>query len=291
MYSYVVAWFQAGPLPWLALLVPRPGLLYGVATFVAGFLFVRRAARAGIQVEGALEALLATLVGVLIGTRFFYLVTRTRFWEMGVLELIDTSKGTASWGAYLGGVIGLVSYALWQRIAPLRLTDIACSVAAMPDLIGRWNCWLAGDDYGRVTALGWGIRYPKGSMPWREHLRQGLITASDPWSLPVHPNQLVLGAAGLVVFLVVSRYWSTHRDQYGRTTALYFVLYGATRFPVEFLRAPAAGGATGLLSHSQYMCLACIAAGMLLWWRLADRTTAGPVARASGTGNRDRQRA
>ena len=32
----------------------------------------------------ALEALLAAAVGALIGTRLFYLVTRTRFWEMSL---------------------------------------------------------------------------------------------------------------------------------------------------------------------------------------------------------------
>ncbi len=271
MYPAIVAWFASGPVPWLAYLVPRPGFLYGVVLLACGLVFVRRATRTGYTTEWAMEALLATAVGLLIGTRLFFLVTRTRFWEMSPLQLIDATRGTASWGGYLGGILGLAAYAMWRRERPLRLLDIGTSVAPLSDTIGRINCWITGDDYGRVTDGWWGLRYPAHSLAWNQEVRDGLLQATAPWSLPLYPNTLLLGVAGLLVFLLISRYWERHRDQVGRTTAVYLVLYGATRFPIEFLRDPAAGGATGLLSHSQYMCLAFIACGTALWFTLPRR--------------------
>lgn len=266
MYSTIVAWLQGGPLPWLSHLVPRPGILYAVVLLACGLVFVRRATRVGISSDRALEALLATAVGALVGTRVFYLVTRTRFWEMSLPQLVDGRLGTASWGVYLGGVIGLVLYARWRHYQVLRLTDAATSVAGLGAAIGRVNCFLAGDDFGRVTTWAWGIRYPARSLPWHAHRRRGLVELDTPWSLPVHPNQLVQGAVSFTIFVIVSLYWYRHRDQPGRTTALFLMLYGTGRFVVEFLRDPAAGGAVGLLSHSQYMCLAFVISGAVLWW-------------------------
>lgn len=265
MYPAIVAWLKAGPLPWLALLVPRPGLLYGVVLLVCGIIFVRRARRAGIDADHALEALLCIAVGALIGTRLFYLVTRTRFWEMSLPQLIDARQGTASWGVYLGGIIGLWLYARWRKYLLFTLTDAATSVAPLGCAIGRWNCLLAGDDFGRVTTWAWGIRYPAGSLPWNAHRRHGLIGPEAAWSLPVHPNQVVQSVTSFTVFVIVSLYWYRHREQPGRTTALFLMLYGTGRFFVEFLRDPDGGGAVGLLSHSQYMCLAFMASGAALW--------------------------
>ena len=272
MYPAVVTWLHSGPLPWLSYLVPRPGLLYAAVVLVCGALYVHRAVQSGFATEVALEVILAATLAALVGTRLFYLVTRTRFWEMSLPELVNASKGTASWGAYLGAALGMSAYALWRRLPPLQFVDIGTSVAGLGDAIGRVNCWLTGDDFGKVTTWAWGIRYPQGSLPWGSHLHRGLVQRTDQWSLPVHPNTLVLGAAALVVFLLTSWYWRGHRDRAGRTTALFCVLYGAERFVVEFLRDPDGGGASGALSHSQYMCLALICAGTALWWALAHRT-------------------
>jgi len=278
MYPAVVAWLHAGPLPWLALLVPKPGILYAVVLLACGVVFVRRVTKIGIGQDQALEALLSAAVGALVGTRAFYLVTRTRFWEMSPAQLIDGRQGTASWGAYLGAFLGLILYALWRKYRVLTLTDAATSAGPLACVIGRWNCLLAGDDFGRVTTWWWGIRYPAGSLPWNAHRRAGLIGPEATWSLPVHPNQIVQSLVSLAVFIIVSVYWYRNRQYPGRTTSLFLVLYGAARFVVEFLRDPAAGGADGLLSHSQYMCLAFIVSGATLWWwqRRASVTQAAP---------------
>ena len=278
MYPAVVAWLHAGPLPWLALLVPKPGILYAVVLLACGVVFVHRVTKVGIGQDQALEALLSAAVGALVGTRAFYLVTRTRFWEMSPAQLIDGRQGTASWGAYLGAFLGLILYALWRKFSVLTLTDAATSAGPLACVIGRWNCLLAGDDFGRVTTWWWGIRYPAGSLPWNAHRRAGLIGPEATWSLPVHPNQIVQSLVSLAVFIIVSVYWYRNRQYPGRTTSLFLVLYGAARFVVEFLRDPAAGGADGLLSHSQYMCLAFIVSGATLWWwqRRTSVTQAAP---------------
>jgi prolipoprotein diacylglyceryltransferase len=48
------------------------------------------------------------------------------------------------------------------------------------------------------------------------------------------------------------------------TFGVFLLIYGATRFPWEFLRDPAAGGARGLFSTSQWMCLLLVAGGIVV---------------------------
>ena len=107
MYPVIVDWLRHGPLPWLAWLVPIPGLMHAMVLVVVGGTFIRRVRYLGFTRQQALEAALAGAVSALVFTRVFYLVTRTRFWEMPLSELANGAKGTASWGAYLGGAIGL----------------------------------------------------------------------------------------------------------------------------------------------------------------------------------------
>lgn len=237
-------------------------MMHSLVAVAAGGVFAWRMRRTGYSRQQALEAVLVGAIGALIFTRVFFLVTRTRFWELSLLELIDGSRGTASWGAYLGAAIGLACYALLQRGNPLSLMDTAASTAALSCVVGRWSCFLLGDDFGRVTSLPWGIHYPAGSLAWKAHVQRGLIEPSATSSLAVHPNQILLSGAALLTFLATTWYWRGHRHEQGRTLATFLLLYGATRFPIEFLRDPSAGGAAGLLSHSQYMCLAFIAIGL-----------------------------
>jgi phosphatidylglycerol:prolipoprotein diacylglycerol transferase len=110
----------------------------------------------------------------------------------------------------------------------------------------------------------WAITFPPGSLAFDAHLHGGLIQPEAIGSLPVHPLQLYLAMNALVVFLAVSSVWRRWPDRLGVTLGAYLTLYGATRFWWEFLRDPAAGGATGSLSVSQVMCLALVAAGMMV---------------------------
>ena len=114
-------------------------------------------------------------------------------------------------------------------------------------------------------------------MAWSAHVKRGLVQPTEQWSLPVHPNTLLMAATAFLVFLVMSWYWYRHRDQVGARPRSSAFSTARSDFVVEFLRDPDAGGAPGLLSHSQYMCIVLVAAGgFLWWWTLRPGTSAAP---------------
>lgn len=254
----------------LAWLIPTPGAVYLLLFVLLIAVFLRRSLASGCPLDRAVEAPFAGAVGAAIGTRLFYLVASGDVLRLPFSKWLSPSLGTASWGAYLGAAAGIGLYAAISRATLLPLLDIGASCAGIGDLVGRWACLLAGDDFGSVTTVPWAIRFPAGSLVHQAHARAGLIGPGAPYSLPVHPFQIYLMVHGLLVLVVTTLIWKRWRTAPGVTLGAFGVLYGFSRFWWEFLRAPDAG-ASGPFSQSQRMCMLLFTAGMLLlawhWWR------------------------
>ncbi len=254
---------------WLGPLVPTDGAVYAILFVALIILFLRRAAMLRLPAEDALATALAGGIGAAIGTRLFYLLSTGAILHTTPLQWLDASRGTASWGAYLGAVLG-VAIATVRSGRMWTWLDLGASCAALGEVIGRWGCWLAGDDFGRVTGVAWGIRFPAGSPAYQVHAARGLLAADASTSLPVHPLQFYLMFNALVVLIVTTLIWRRWRIRPGLTFGAFLILHGATRFWWEFLRDPAAGGAHGLLSTSQWTCAALVAGGAVLLRRRTD---------------------
>ncbi len=244
----------------------QPGAVYTVVLVVVALLCLHRARRAGLPLDRAAEAALAAAAGAAVGTRLFYLVITGDLLRLDVGDWFDISLGTASWGAYLGAIAGMTAYCVATRVDPWSYLDAAVSCAGLGDAIGRWSCWLAGDDFGRPSLVSWAVRFPARSLAHAAHVARGDLPADAVLSLPVHPLQLYLMANAFAVFLAISLVWRRERGRPGVTLGAFLLLYGATRFGWEYLRDPAAGGAAAgvPLSVSHWMCLTLVAAGGVL---------------------------
>ena len=240
-----------------------PGFVYALVFVALALLFYRRSLASGVPPGTALEVLLAGAAGAAIGTRLFHLVVSGDILRLPVSAWADTSQGTASWGAYLGGIAGVAAYAALTRVSPLPHLDVATSCAGLGDVIGRWACYLAGDDFGTVTSVPWAIQFPSGSLAHQAHVSRGLLDIGAPASLPVHPMQFYLMFNGLVVFLVTTAVWRRSRHRPGVTAAAFLLLYGSTRFWWEFFRDPGGRGAMVFPSTSQWMCMLLVLAGAM----------------------------
>lgn len=285
MRPRIIDYLRDAGLGGAAWLVPTSGMVYAIMIGVLVLLFLRRCRRVDLPASRALELAFYGALGAMVGTRLFFLITTGAIGRTGVLEWIGPRQGTASWGAYLGATAGLGLYCRVTKLRPWPWLDVGSSVAGLGIFIGRWSCFLAGDDFGRITSSPLAIRFPPGSYAYAAHLARGDIQPSAALSLPVHPLQLFLSVNGLILFLMTTAVWSRTRHLPGRTFAVFWLLYGGTRFQWEFLRDPAAGGARSFLSTSQWMCLAVFlgAAVLLLWRRRSSAAGDDSVDLASGT--------
>lgn len=256
--AIAVAFAQFG----LGPLVPTPSVVYAVALASLLVLYLRRARAAGLADAVTPAGILLPVGAAVVGTRAFYLVTTGAVVALPVRAWFSFD-GTASWGAYLGAALGLFLWLRHRGLAPLSYFDVAASCASLGPAIGRWGCLLNGDDFGRVSAVTWAIRYPAGSEAWAAHAAAGLLPPSASASLPVHPFQVYLSLHALLGFVVCSSVWHRWRARPGVTLFVYLLLDGSGRFALEFLRDPAAGGSAGL-SVSQVMCALEVAIALTL---------------------------
>jgi len=77
-----------------------------------------------------------------------------------------------------------------------RFADLAVAPLGIALMLARIGCFLAGCDYGKVSALPWAVRFPAHSPAWQDHLAAGLVPAGRAESLPVHPTELYEAALG-----------------------------------------------------------------------------------------------
>jgi phosphatidylglycerol:prolipoprotein diacylglycerol transferase len=281
MRSELVEVLREHGLELLTWIVPTPAVVYRIAMAGVAVLFIRRCRQIGVPLDRALCTATITAVATLLGARLYYLLGTGAGAGLSLRALVN-SDGAGSWGGYIGGFLGLWVYARLVRTDPLPYLDVAASAAGLAPIIGRWGCLLAGCDFGRVTSLPWAIHYPAGSHAFHAHVAHGMLSPDAAQSLGVHPLPIYLSLNALVLFVIISAVWRRTRDRPGTTVAVAWVLYGVTRFMLEFLRDPAASWADAGLSIAQWMALVAIGIGVVIGLRVFYRTRSRQPALAGG---------
>jgi phosphatidylglycerol---prolipoprotein diacylglyceryl transferase len=127
-----------------------------------------------------------------------------------------------------GGVIG-VMIAIWfvcrnEKLNFLRFCDYIACVVPFGLFFGRIANFVNGELWGRTTDVSWGIIFP------------------DSGSLePRHPSQLYeAGLEGLLMMVILAwLFWRTDaRYKPGFLFGMAALIYGLSRFAVEFVREP-----------------------------------------------------
>jgi phosphatidylglycerol:prolipoprotein diacylglycerol transferase len=222
------------------------GVMVAVGALVGLWLFQRELERSGLP-GSALDAAVAGVLGGMAGAKLLW--TLEHRGEAPVLELL-LSRGGMSWfGGFAGGTLAGLFVMRWKRLPIVAVLAAATPALAVGQAIGRIGCFLVGDDYGRPTALPWGVAFPQG-LP--------------PTTVPVHPTQLYEMAALLALAWVL-----VHLRRNGRSAPFvlgaYLTLAGAIRFLIEFIRVDVR--VVGVLSVAHLASLAVSALGLGILWR------------------------
>jgi phosphatidylglycerol:prolipoprotein diacylglycerol transferase len=193
------------------------GVMVALGALVGIWLFGRELARSGLP-EDASNAAVAGVLGGLVGAKLLWTVEHVG--DGPVLSLL-LSRGGMSW---FGGLVGGVTAGLFvmrrQHLPIVQALAAATPALAVGHAIGRIGCFLVGDDYGRPSDLPWAVAFPEGLPPTTDH---------------VHPTQLYEMAALLVLAVVLIR-WRRRRVPDVIVLGRYFLIAGAIRFAIEFVR-------------------------------------------------------
>ena len=226
------------------------GVLVGLGALVGIWLFSRELARSGLPPDAS-NAAVAGVFGGLLGAKLVWTVE-----FMGDVPVADLlfNRGGLSW---FGGLLGGVGAGLWvlrrHRVPLVRGLAAAAPALAVGHAIGRIGCFLVGDDYGRPTALPWGVAFPLGR---------------PPTDVPVHPTQLYEAVALAAVAWMLIR-WRRAGVPDRVVLARYLVLAGSIRFAIEFIRMNLR--VLGPLTLAHLISLSLVAGGAWMLLRRHER--------------------
>lgn len=203
------------------------GLFLASAFLAAGQVATRGFVRAGYGEEVGGSVLAWAVVGSLVGAKLWLVVADVPAFVAHPLDFVLSGSGWVFYGGLLGGVVAVSWVFRREGIPWLRGADVCAPAIAIGQAIGRLGCQVSGDgDWGVVTRLPWGMRYPHAVVGW---------PFEDDPSIHVHPTPLYEAAAYFAVFAFLWRR-RTRPAPDGTSFAWYLVLASGARFAVEFVR-------------------------------------------------------
>lgn len=285
------------------------GAMFALTLGVA-FLFWRAQMRRGGYptkiIDGfILWGALGTVLGARLGHCFFY--HPQEYLADPIRVLFFWKGGLASHGATVGLFVVLLVYSWIHKLRPLEIFDrFACSAAVGAAGIRMGN-FLNSEIVGRSSDVAWAMKFPRydytyNTAEWTKQLslsaHDWLITHSNNGHLPPyeklpvwvreelwaltatrHPSQLYEFSIGVMVLLALifaDRFAGKEKRPLGLLAGLFFTLYFAGRFCVEFFKARhVLGTDASMLSMGQYLSLIPFLAGigLLIWVAKTRKTT------------------
>jgi phosphatidylglycerol:prolipoprotein diacylglycerol transferase len=167
------------------------GVVIIVAFFVAITYILRHTRRMGLDDKKVFDFAFWMLVVGIVGSRFLYAYLNFDEFSGKKWEIFKIWHGGLVW---YGGMIPAIPVGIYllrrARMPVLAMCDV-CGAALMLALgIGRWACFLAGDDYGRPTDLPWAITF----------YNPECLVADGLLGVPLHPTQMYMSLNAIWIF-------------------------------------------------------------------------------------------
>ena len=253
-----------------------PVYTYGVllaAAYLLGLQFaLRRAKSRGLDPNRVMDLGIWVIVSALVGAKLLLVIVEWETYGRNTAEILTLVR---SGGVFYGGLIAAVLVAIfymWRHRMPIwTVSDVFAPGIALGHVIGRLGCLFAGCCFGRPTTVPWAITF---------HSEYAARNVGTPINIPLHPTQLYEAGAELIILGVLLLFERRGRPFPGRTFWSYMLLYGISRFVIEFYRGDSRG-MVGMFSTSQFVSLLIVPLSLVMLFVLSRRPGPAPGAAAA----------
>ena len=227
------------------------GFIMALSMLLGVLLACKLAKKKGIKSDDIFMLALIVLPCAVVGARLYYCFFyeyNYSFWEIFNIK----QGGLAIYGGVIGGVIGVVVFALIKKDWKIMfvLMDIAAPCLILGQALGRWGNFFNQEAYGNLITnpnLQW---FPFGV--W--------IESENAWFQATFFYESLWNAIGLVILLFT--YYKTERTS--TTTATYLVWYGLGRTWIEGLRTDSLYIGTTGIRVSQLLSVCLVVVGLAI---------------------------
>jgi phosphatidylglycerol:prolipoprotein diacylglycerol transferase len=257
-----------------------PVYTYGLllaAAYLLGLQFaLMRARTRGLDPNRVMDLGIWIIVSALIGAKLMLLVVERDKFGWNWSEIVNLFRSA---GVFYGGLIAAVAVALWylrrHRMPVWTVTDVFAPGIALGHIVGRLGCLFAGCCFGRPTTMPWGITF---------HSEFAAQNVGTTLGIPLHPTQLYEAGAEALILAVLLLTEKKGRPFPGRTFWTYMLLYGISRFIIEFYRGDSRGAIDFLwmsLSTSQFVSVFIVPVSLVMLFVLKRQLGPAPADSAS----------
>lgn len=222
------------------------GVLLAAAYLIGLQLGVVRARRAGVDPAKIMDLGIYLIIAALVGAKLMLIAVDWDYFRQNPGEILSLVRAG---GVFYGGLIAAVAVGLWlvrkYKLPVWATADLMAPGIALGHVVGRFGCLLAGCCYGRPTDVPWAITFTDPNAA---------ANVGTPLGIPLHPTQMYDAGAELIILGVLLFTERKGRRFAGRTFWAYLLLYGISRFVIEFYRGDISRGTIGgALSTSQFV--------------------------------------
>jgi phosphatidylglycerol---prolipoprotein diacylglyceryl transferase len=240
--------FTIGPIP-----IHVWGLMVALGMLTAIAVSIRVARAWKLDTQHVMDMAFWMVLASLIGSRLFYIIGEWQYYVQNPVDILRVWQGGM---AFSGGLIGaLLAAIIYTRKYQLRFLEYAeVYVLGLPAgiTVGRLGCFFIFDHPGTPTTFFLGQTYIDGIVR--------------------HNHGLYLSLNGLFIGFIFYWLWrKQHTRPLGFYTVLFLLLYGITRFILDFWRAtdlsvsdPRWAG----LTLAQYLSLLLVVGALYLWYSM-----------------------
>ena len=240
---------------------------YGVllaAAYLLGLQFALMRARSrGLQGQQVMDLGIWIIISALVGAKLLLLIVDFEQFTSNPRDLLSLAR---SGGVFYGGLIAAVIVALTylrRHHMPLwTTTDVFAPGIALGHIVGRLGCLLAGCCFGRPASVPWAITFTDPAA---------MANVGTPLGVPLHPTQLYEAGAEALILILLLVFERRGRAFPGRTFWTYLLLYGVSRFVIEFYRGDPRGMVFDALSTSQFVSVVLVPLSIVMLFLLSRR--------------------
>ena len=232
------------------------GVLLAAAYLVGLKLALVRSQSRGLDANKMMDLGIYIIISALVGAKAMLLIGDFDYYTSSSAQFLSLIR---SGGVFYGGLLVSVIVAFWflkkHRMNTWNVCDAFAPGIALGHAVGRLGCLMAGCCYGSPTDLPWGITFTN---------TLAAANVGTPLNTLLHPTQLYESFAELTILLILIGTERKGPRFAGRTFWLYIVLYGLSRFAIEFYRGDPRGMVFDLLSTSQFIATLLVPLGSLM---------------------------
>ena len=241
------------------------GLMIGIGVIAAYLTAEYRAKKLKLDPDQVFSLVIWCLIFGGLGSKLlFCLTTLDQILADPSFLLHSLANGWVVYGGLIGGVLGGFLFCRHKKINFLSYFDLALPSVALAQGFGRIGCLLAGCCYGQETDSAFCIVFQN--------------SAYAPNGVPLVPTQIISSVLNFLHFGLLILFTKKWKKGEGQVTGLYFALYSAGRFVLEFFRGDLERGNVGALSTSQFIAIFAFLFGAALFVWAGKRGAQGQAA-------------